>query len=111
MVDALYPIELESKTQYKKTAISGETSNQPDVQWVDEIAIRDEILEAVYIQSCYCSFGATLEAESRPIFDEYMKKASGLMIVEDTVEKPASLRNYHLITHVFYSAHIAVHLL
>ncbi|XP_028981786.1 dynein heavy chain 10, axonemal [Diachasma alloeum] len=51
-----------------------------------------ELLEAIFIQSCYCSLGAALVAESRAQFDEFMKKTAGLMMIEDTPEKLATVR-------------------
>lgn len=103
MVDALYPAQREyESTENKLEEIPSPESNlhrgstvaasQIDIGWSDEIEAKNEIMEAVYIQACYCSLGATLEVESRPSFDEYMKKVSGLMMVEDTVEKPATAR-------------------
>ncbi|XP_051175007.1 dynein axonemal heavy chain 10 [Leptopilina boulardi] len=64
MFDALLPVQFE---------------NEPE-----ELDLRNELLEAVFIQSCYCSLGATLETNSRRTFDDFMKKASGLMMIEDT---------------------------
>lgn len=53
---------------------------------------RGERLEAVYILSCYWSLGATVVIENRPGFDDYIKRTSGLMLVQDTSQKAASIR-------------------
>lgn len=53
---------------------------------------RPEALEAMYIQACYWSLGATLIAEDKIEFDDYMKKTAGFMLVQDTPEKPATVR-------------------
>ena len=101
MIDALYPAEEESESTAKKLDESSSLHrrstfvlSQVDTAWTDESAVKNEIMEAVYIQSCYYSLGATLEIESRPAFDDYMKKISGLMMIEDTVQKPATTRTY-----------------
>ncbi|XP_072767433.1 LOW QUALITY PROTEIN: dynein axonemal heavy chain 10-like [Anoplolepis gracilipes] len=53
---------------------------------------KEEFLEAMYIQACYWSFGASIVDNARPNFDEYMKKISGLMLIQDTPAKPATIR-------------------
>lgn len=58
----------------------------------EKLTEQKELLEAIFIQSCYCSLGATLVAEARPQFDEYMKKTAGLMMIEDTPDKLATVR-------------------
>ncbi|XP_076621651.1 dynein heavy chain at 89D [Colletes latitarsis] len=72
-------------------AIAARTEDDEDVH-PELLITRDEILEAMYIQACYWSLGATLVAENKPEFDEYIKKTSGLMLVQDTVDKPATVR-------------------
>ncbi|CAL7939586.1 unnamed protein product [Xylocopa violacea] len=64
----------------------------------EPVYTRQEILEAMYIQSCYWSLGASLVTESRPDFDDYMKRTCGFMLVQDTTEKPATVR-YIPVTH------------
>lgn len=54
---------------------------------------RNELMEAIYIQACYCSLGAAIITEFRKDFDDFMKKTSGLMHLEDTLEKPAGPRH------------------
>ena len=51
---------------------------------------KEELWEAMYIQACYWSFGASIVDEARSKFDEYIKKICGFMLVEDTPAKPAS---------------------
>ncbi|KAF3425259.1 hypothetical protein E2986_13407 [Frieseomelitta varia] len=53
---------------------------------------REEVLEAMYIQACYWSLGASLASEHRPNFDDYIKRTSGYMMVQDTAEKRATVR-------------------
>lgn len=55
---------------------------------------REEILEAMYIQACYWSLGASLVIQDKPEFDDYVKKTAGLMLVQDTVQKPATIRKF-----------------
>ncbi|XP_047348543.1 dynein axonemal heavy chain 10 isoform X3 [Vespa velutina] len=63
---------------------------------------REDQLEAMYIQSCYCSLGASLIEDSRKSFDDYMKKTSGFMLVEDTSEKPATIRFIPILFNTLY---------
>lgn len=58
---------------------------------------RNELMEACYIQSCYCSLGAVLLEKSRQQFDEFFKKLIGMMMIEDTQEKPATVRECTLV--------------
>lgn len=53
---------------------------------------REEIFEAMYIQALYWSLGASLVVENRPEFDDYIKKTCGFMLIQDTIEKPATVR-------------------
>ncbi|XP_012272400.1 dynein heavy chain 10, axonemal [Orussus abietinus] len=91
MIDGLLPARQEEEappaSDLNETTREDERRNS-----AEKAAMRYELLEAVYIQSCYCSFGATLVSEARPTFDEFMKKTSGLMLVEDTPEKAATTR-------------------
>lgn len=77
------------------TAKAAQTEKDEDVL-IESMTSREEILEAMYIQACYWSLGATLIAESRLEFDEYVKRTCGLMLVQDTVEKAATVRKYIL---------------
>nr|XP_046467282.1 dynein axonemal heavy chain 10 [Neodiprion pinetum] len=90
MVDGLAPTKEEDEFSLKPPV---ESSNaEEEEERAAHLAHRDELLEAIYIQSCYCSFGASLIAESRLVYDEYMKKISGMMLTDDTPEKPATCR-------------------
>lgn len=53
--------------------------------------VKEELWEAMYIQACYWSFGATIVDKERAKFDEYMKKTSGFMLVQDTPDKLATI--------------------
>ncbi|XP_020287480.1 dynein heavy chain 10, axonemal isoform X2 [Pseudomyrmex gracilis] len=50
---------------------------------------KDELWEAMYIQACYWSFGASIVNEARSTFDRYIKKTCGLMEVQDKPNKLA----------------------
>ncbi|XP_058809033.1 dynein axonemal heavy chain 10 [Phymastichus coffea] len=68
------------------------SSDEQEAEFNEKVLARDEILEAVYLEACYCSLGASLTLESRSSFDEFMKKTSGFMMIEDSREKPAGNR-------------------
>lgn len=95
MVDGLYPSKEEDEVSSRE---AGDTSNiEEEEERAVQIAYRDELLEAVYIQACYCSFGASLVVDCRLVFDDYMKKISGLVKTDDTPEKPATCRKIKII--------------
>lgn len=77
----------------EKVNDSGDPSHSTDDRRQSEqFENVNDILEAVYIQACYSSLGAALVVESRPDFDAFIKKTSGLMLMEDSLEKPATIR-------------------
>jgi dynein heavy chain len=87
--DVLYPkVEVDDFL----TDESNELSEEEETLLNQKILSRDELIEAVYIQSCYLSFGAGIIVESRHEFDEFMKKVSGLMLIEETADRPATSR-------------------
>lgn len=47
-------------------------------------------MEAIFISAIYSSLGAPLEGNSRLVFDEFVKKISGLVKIADTPSKPAT---------------------
>nr|XP_031841739.1 dynein heavy chain 10, axonemal [Nomia melanderi] len=75
---------------------------------VEPKTTRPEILEAMYIQACYWSLGATLIAEDKPEFDDYMKKTAGFMLVQDTPEKPATVRYLPVTYKLLYDYYLDV---
>ena len=94
MFDGLYPSRPEDEPP---TSEPGKVLNhEEELLLAEKMAERNDLLEAVYIQACYCSLGASLVVKSRSDFDEYMKKVSGLMLVEDTPEKLATVRKSHI---------------
>lgn len=56
--------------------------------------LKEQLLEAMYIQACYWSFGASIVDIARPKFDEYMKKISGFILVQDTPDKLATTSKF-----------------
>lgn len=56
----------------------------------DSLLTNEELLEAMYIQACYWSFGASIVDEARSKFDEYIKKICGFILVQDTPSKLAT---------------------
>ncbi|KYN03638.1 Dynein heavy chain 10, axonemal, partial [Cyphomyrmex costatus] len=53
------------------------------------LVTKEELWEAMYIQACYWSFGASIVDEARSKFDEYIKKICGFTLVQDTPAKQA----------------------
>ncbi|XP_014219672.1 dynein heavy chain 10, axonemal [Copidosoma floridanum] len=88
-IDVLYPKPAVDEYVHEDDQ---ERSEEEETRFREKVESRDETLEAVYLQACYCSLGAVIVSESRKDFDDFMKKTSGLMMVEDSVEKPAGFR-------------------
>lgn len=89
MIDSLYPPRPEDEAVVKS---SEPLTQEEETSMLETMTEKNELLEAIYIQSCYCSLGASLILKSQNDFDEYMKKIAGLMMVEDTPEKLATIR-------------------
>jgi len=53
------------------------------------VEVTDE-MEAIFISAIYSSLGAPLEGNSRLIFDEFVKKISGFIKIDDSPAKRAS---------------------
>lgn len=64
----------------KKSEVNGEEEDSL-------LVTEEELWEAMYIQACYWSFGASLVDEARSKFDEYIKKICGLILMQDTPTK------------------------
>lgn len=65
-----------------------------EITLIEPLFNRQEIIEAMYIQACYWSLGASLIIDEKPRFDEFVKKTAGFMLVQDTIEKPATIRKF-----------------
>lgn len=90
MIDGLYPTVCTNDEFSSQKHNEVSTMNMMDLE--KKLAERNELIEAIYIQSCYYSLGASLITQVRTEFDGYMKKTSGFMLVEDTPDKLATLR-------------------
>lgn len=53
------------------------------------VEVTDE-MEAIFISAIYSSFGAPIEGNSRLIFDEFVKKITGFIKMDDSPSKRAS---------------------
>ncbi|XP_049816413.1 dynein axonemal heavy chain 10 [Schistocerca nitens] len=54
--------------------------------------VMEELLESLFIEALYCSLGATLLSEGMEQFDDYVKKQSGILTLEDTEQKRSPTR-------------------
>lgn len=52
--------------------------------------LSPDIFECIFIETVYVSLGATLIESDRPVFDDFIKKQSGMISFEDSIEKPAT---------------------
>lgn len=69
------------------------TSIQQDEVSMKSAQVTDE-MEAIFITSLYASLGAPLEGDSRLVFDEFVKKISGFIKVNDTPTKRATFSKF-----------------
>ncbi|KAK2587900.1 hypothetical protein KPH14_003996 [Odynerus spinipes] len=99
--DGLYSLLQKTKDELVERRSSIMDEDEQSSQYEHAIN-RDDLLEAIYIQSCYYSLGATLVPHAKKSFDEYMKKTSGFMLVEDTTEKPATIRFIPILFNTLY---------
>lgn len=58
-------------------------NHKSSLESVESVQNADE-MEAIFISSLYYSLGAPLESNSRLVFDEFVKKLSGLIKIDDT---------------------------
>ncbi|KAI4497255.1 hypothetical protein M0802_007739 [Mischocyttarus mexicanus] len=105
--DGLYSLLQADEEILKSKSYLTDQEEQP-VQY-EYTANREDLLEAMYIQSCYYSLGATLVENARKSFDDYMKKNTGLMLVEDTSEKPATIRYIPILFNTLYEYFLDIH--
>jgi dynein heavy chain len=50
-----------------------------------------ELLECLFLEALYYSLGASLNTDGRSQFDEYTKNLCGMMKMEDTLDKKATI--------------------
>ncbi|KAK0163654.1 hypothetical protein PV327_007315 [Microctonus hyperodae] len=91
MIDGLYPAVC-TNDEFSSQKYNEISTMNIRIDWDKKLAERNELIEVIYIQSCYYSLGASLITHVRTEFDGYMKKTSGLMLVEDTPDKLATFR-------------------
>jgi len=85
-----YILDAVLKTDTDKiTEISTNQSLSLNDESTKLVEVTDEI-EAIFISAIYSSLGAPLEGNSRLIFDEFVKKISGLVKLNDSPSKRAS---------------------
>lgn len=79
----------------------GISTNIEDQISVKSVDLSDE-MEAIFILSLYSSLGAPLEGNSRLVFDEFVKKISGLIKVDDSASKRATFSNIYIYSFLSY---------
>lgn len=90
MFDGLLSL-LEGESNKKFAEVNQEEENN----LLKPIMTKEELWEAMYIQACYWSFGASIVNDARPKFDEYIKKICGLVEMQDTPTKQATISKYN----------------
>eukprot|EP00102_Acyrthosiphon_pisum_P015188 XP_008185630.2 PREDICTED: dynein heavy chain 10, axonemal [Acyrthosiphon pisum] len=73
------------------TEVSPDTSQNLQDELTEAVEVTDE-MEAIFISAIYSSLGAPLEGNSRLIFDEFVKKISGFIKMDDSPSKRASFK-------------------
>lgn len=85
---------LEAMLKFKKDEFVDSTPSSSSLLTHDQssmksVKVTDE-MEAIFISALYSSLGAPLEGNSRIIFDDFVKKISGMVKVDDIPEKRAT---------------------
>lgn len=62
----------------------------PSTTGKSKATIDKEVIECVFLQCLYLSFGASLIDDSRHKFDEFIKRLNPLMSIQDSPDKPAN---------------------
>jgi hypothetical protein len=73
---------------------SADETTQEEEATLNSTLMKRELWEAMYIQACYWSFGASIVDEARPEFDEYVKKICGFILVKDRPDKLATISKF-----------------
>lgn len=60
----------------------------------DKTVYDDDVIECVFVQCLYLSFGASLVDDSRNKFDEFVKRLNPMMAVQDTADKAANTSQF-----------------
>jgi hypothetical protein len=71
------------------TEISSSNTLSTSVDSPKAVEVSDE-MEAIFISAIYSSLGAPIEGNSRLIFDEFVKKITGFIKMDDYPSKRAS---------------------
>lgn len=79
----------------KDESVDKKSTEVPQEKEDSTLMAKEELLEAIYIQACYWSFGASIVDDARLKFDEYIKKISGLILVQDTPAKLATTSKFN----------------
>jgi len=88
MLDAILSLKIEESDQ-ESISSHNSLSIVEDQESIKSAQVTDE-MEAIFISSLYSSLGAPLEGNSRLVFDEFVKKISGLIKIDDTPTKRAT---------------------
>lgn len=73
-----------------------EANNTTESVTSSSVPLTDE-MEAIFISALYCSLGAPLESDSRLVFDQFVKKICGLVKIDDSPSKRATLSKFNII--------------
>lgn len=65
------------------------------------VPLTDE-MEAIFISAVYSSLGAPLESDSRLVFDQFVKKISGLVKIDDSPSKRATFSKINIIIIILF---------
>lgn len=93
MLDAILSLKTAEELTEKRPASQSSSTTLQDEVSIRSAQVTDE-MEAIFITSLYSSLGASLEGDSRLVFDDFVKKLSGFVKVDDTPAKRATLSKF-----------------
>jgi len=95
MLEAILSLKTAEELPEKRPLSQSSSTTLQDEMSIKSAQITDE-MEAIFISSIYSSLGAPLESDSQIVFDDFVKKLSGFIKVDDSPEKRATFSKFNL---------------
>lgn len=95
MLEAILSLKTTEEPAEKRSASRSSSTTLQDEMSIKSAQVTDE-MEAIFISSVYSSLGAPLESDSQLVFDDFVKKLSGLIKVDDSPAKRATFSKFNL---------------
>lgn len=100
MLDAVLLLNTKDVSEMNSSIGTNISQDRVSETSVKSSQVTDE-MEAIFISCLYSSLGAPLEGDSRLVFDEFVKKISGLVKIDDSPTKRAGFSKSCIILYFF----------